>query len=36
MRLHHDLDNDVDEMCTIFGTKHAQEEDVPRVHPLRE
>ena len=36
MRLHHDLDNDVDEICTIFGTKHAQEEDVPRVHSLRE
>ena len=36
MHFHHDLDNDVDEICTIFRTKHAQEEDVPRVHPLRE
>ena len=35
MHLHHDLDIDVDEICIIYLCYQAQEEDVPRVHPLR-
>ena len=34
MHLHHYLDIDIDEICTIFATKHNRR-IIPRVHPLR-
>ena len=33
MHLHHNLDTDVDEICNLCT--QTQEEDAPRVHPLR-
>ena len=35
MHSNHGLEIDVNEICTIFASNQTQEEDVPRVHPLR-